>query len=159
MMFYKFDGTLIENIREYVKEYSKDGVFEISVGTDSQVYGEVHKFITCICFHRFDETGIGKGAHVVYSKQTHIATGDISAKLMKEVEISVAVAIDLLGLVSGEERINIDYVDIDINPDEDYLSNKVYHQAMGWIKSLDIDCRCKPLSFASSSAADNIVKR
>lgn len=49
-------------------------------------------------------------------------------------------------------------VHLDLNPDVEYASNKLFNAAVGYLKSLQFDVYAKPDSFVATAAADSLTK-
>lgn len=92
MEFKKADGTKIENVAVYIKEFffkhtNDDNPYVLWVGCDSVYKGKsTSEYIVAICFYQW-----GRGAHVIHRKYT-LKTTDILDRLWKEVELTVEVA-------------------------------------------------------------------
>lgn len=144
------DNNPIE-ISEYVKQYIIDHKFNnlrIYVGCDSHNKGEFTTYVTTLVIH------IGTtGCHVLFNKEKIKRNNDLWSRLWKEVELSVELALHL-----RENGINIHNIDLDLNDDEAYASNKLVAAAKGYVQSLGIKPRIKPDLLPAVHAADNLSK-
>ena len=57
-----------------------------------------------------------------------------------------------------DNGINIHTIDLDLNHQSEYASNKVVSAAIGYVKSLGIKVRIKPDILPAIAAADNLSK-
>ncbi len=144
-------GTPIANIVDYTKEYmSTHDEVEILIGCDSQchknkktVYGVVIALYTP-----------GKGAHVLCYKETVPIEKNLSVRLLNETWRSIELAEELRknGLPKPK------YIDIDLNPDPKFDSNKALRQAMGLVEGMGYTPRCKHNGVMATYAADHLVR-
>jgi predicted RNase H-related nuclease YkuK (DUF458 family) len=144
------DNNTIE-IAEYVKQYILDHKFNnlrIYVGCDSHNKGEFTTYVTTLVIHIGDT-----GCHVLFNKEKVKRINDLWTRLWKEVEFSVELAMYL-----RENGINIHNIDLDLNDDEAYASNKLVAAAKGYVQSLGIKPRIKPDLLPAVHAADNLSK-
>lgn len=178
-VFRKIDGTIIENISQYIKDYfvekrnNGEDSFEIFIGTDSQRVrrGRLTLYATVICLYI-----LGKGAHVIYAstKRNDIqpatrkrklyggnkrpADGGLFYRLQWEVEYSMQVANYL-----NENKVFVDcgiaQVHLDISANSENDSNIAYTYAMGYVRQAGYNARAKPNAIAASYCADMAVRR
>lgn len=138
-------------ISDYVKSYINDHKFnslKIYIGCDSHNKGEYTTYVSTVVIH-VGETG----CHVLYKREKVKRINDLWTRLWKEVEKSVDLALYL-----KENGINIHNIDLDLNDDEQYASNKLVNAACGYVKSLGIKPRIKPEILPAVHAADNLSK-
>jgi len=156
--WYKVNGETIPNLAEYVREHITkfEGEYEIFVGTDSQRLRKKSTvlFAIVVCIYR-----VGKGAHIIYAKysRTDPMLRDKYHRLRAEVNCSLNVA-DYLrssGILYDEDILQIH---IDLSPKAENLSNKIYAEALGWVRGCGFLCEGKPDAPAASYAGDWIVK-
>ena len=141
------DIDLATYLKNYIKNNSNNSI-RIYVGCDSHVKGEHTTYVSTVVIH------VGNsGCHVLYKKEKVDPIRDLFRKLWGEVERSVEVTLYL-----RENGINIHTIDLDLNHQEHYASNKVVNAAMGYVKSLDIKVRIKPDILPAIAAADNLSK-
>lgn len=151
MKFKKLMDNNTVEISEYVKQYIVDHKFNnlrIYVGCDSHNKGEFTTYVTTLVIHIGDT-----GCHVLFNKDKVKRINDLWTRLWKEVELSVELALYL-----RENGINIHNIDLDLNDDEAYASNKLVSAAKGYVQSLGIKPRIKPDLLPAVHAADNLSK-
>ena len=156
-------GNIVDYIKAYLKEYENTHYIEVIVGSDSQNRKRKTQYATVILLHKTDyESGIGKGGHVLYKTEfterpytpTEAERKDHRSKrLLNEAWKSIEVA-EML----RNNGINVDVIDLDMNPDPKYRSNDVLAQATGWAEGMGYRVRCKPDAMSASYAADTLVK-
>ena len=158
MIFRKFSGEKIPEFEEYVKTTLENNPgMEIIVGTDSQNRGQRTCYSTVIAMYFKDEAGQGHGAHCIYRKWW-VPRDKSSMKLpfdrlTNEVIVSIETA-DALTLAG----IDVKYIDIDINPDPEFESNKIYPALKGMVIGSGYECRWKTLGPLITTLADYVVK-
>lgn len=175
--FQKLDGTIIEDVAQYVKDYFYAkrelgmGEFQLFIGSDSQRVrkGRMTLYSTVICLYT-----VGKGAHLIYAKtkrndiaptarkrkggMKRPADSGLFYRLQWEVEYSMQVANYLnANNVFAECGIAEMHFDIAVNPEFD--SHIAYTYAVGYAKSYGYNPRTKPEAIAASYAADMCVRR
>jgi predicted RNase H-related nuclease YkuK (DUF458 family) len=151
MKFQKLSDNGRVEISSYLKEYIIDHKFNnlrIYVGCDSHNKGEFTTYVTTVVIHIGDT-----GCHVLFQKEKIKRINDLWSRLWNEVEKSVQLALYL-----RENGINIHNIDLDLNDDEQYASNKLVSAATGYVHSLGIKPRIKPDLLPAVSAADNLSK-
>lgn len=151
MKFKKLMDNNTVEISEYVKQYIIDHKFNnlrIYVGCDSHNKGEFTTYVTTLVIHIGDT-----GCHVLFNRDKIKRVNDLWTRLWKEVELSVELALYL-----RENGINIHNIDLDLNDDEAYASNKLVAAAKGYVQSLGIKPRIKPDLLPAVHAADNLSK-
>jgi len=144
-------GTPITDIIGYIKDYLVDKTdVEILIGSDSQsfsnsktVYGVVIALYTT-----------GKGAHVLCTKDITPFEKDTSSRLMTEVWKAVEVAEHLRN--NGLPKAT--WIDIDLNPDPKYKSNKVLRQAVGLVEGMGYKVRYKHAGAMVTYSANHLVR-
>lgn len=68
LQFKKFDGTIIEDVNQYVKDFLKEFPYsEIICGCDSQQHSRYIKYAATICMHEVDKFGVGHGGHLIFA--------------------------------------------------------------------------------------------
>lgn len=143
---------LIPYIQEYIKEYPET---QVLIGVDSQNKRRNTYFALVIGLYR-----PGKGAHVLYCKIEIPRIRETSNRLMQEVWYSIEVAEE----IKQKSGIKAKTIDIDINDDEEFESNKVLRSALGLVKGMGYEVRFKSKTYHASDtpmmcyAADNLVK-
>ena len=150
--FKKFNSEVLSDVTAYIKNYldeRKNENIEIIIGTDSQNKGHKTTYSTVIALYT-----PGHGAHCIYRKWNEKKETVRSVRLLHEVEMSLEIAENLKN--GGVRQIN--YIDIDINPNPKFKSYEVYQTAKGWVESMGYEVRYKTLCPLVTSAADWIVK-
>lgn len=147
--FQDFNGNEIEDVAEYVKNFTGDAEeFEVYVGTDSQVYNGHTKFVTAVCMYNGD-----RGAHVIYHrKNIHRDERELFNRLWEETEATMEVAGHLVEHLGHSSVIT----HFDINPSEEYGSNVAHKAAVGLAESAGFRFSVKPEAWAASCAADHL---
>lgn len=164
--FKKLDGTLIENVESYVKNWMKDNkekypLSTITIGCDSQAHGRRVKYSIAICLHYVDIMQVGHGAHVIVSdiwekRMNKAPMEEMPSKLWKEAEFVLAVA----DLVNGKDEtfkkritVHLDYSDEPNNK-----SNMLYAAGLGMIRGMGYNAEGKPFSWAATHTADALCR-
>jgi predicted RNase H-related nuclease YkuK (DUF458 family) len=175
--FKLFGGKEIDNLKDYVLDYvSNNDNLRIYVGTDSQKRGLTTTFATVICFRHYCS-----GAHIIF-KRWNEKTFGMRTRLITEVSYSLETAQFLDNILKEQDIFKpIEYVkdefteyvkdengfsikqskhnnlidiDIDINPNPIWSSNKVYKECVGMVVGSNFRCRVKNDAWAASCAAD-----
>ena len=136
----------INYINSYLLKYSD---VEILVGCDSQNQNSSTVYATVIGLYR-----PGKGAQVLYTKWSTAFEKENTVRLLNEVWYSVEVA----ELIKNSLNIRATWIDIDLNPDPKYKSNKVLTNAIGIVTGMGYKVRHKGNNPVMVYAADHIVK-
>jgi len=143
--WHKIDGPKIEDLEDYIrneisKEYSEK--LTIMIGTDSMIKHRrkqnqrVISFLTVIAFKRGNN-----GAHLIKRRDEEVKSHYISIdmKLNGEIQRTSELALWV------RDVINIDVeVHLDVNPDEEAGSNRVYKYIKGYFESLGFKTLYKP---------------
>ena len=144
-------GVQIPDLVEYIREYisTRENV-EILIGSDSQCYGN-KKTIYGVVIALYTK---GKGAHVLCSRETVPMERNTSTRLLSEVWKSIEVAEFLKenGLPKPT------WIDIDLNPDVRYKSNKVLREAIGLVEGMGYKVRYKHFGALITYAANHLVR-
>ena len=81
--------------------------------------------------------------------------GGLKQRLLNEVNYAVSCATEVLDVIGDREF----QIHLDINPDPKHKSSVAVKEALGWVKgALGIDAVVKPNAFASTHAADHVVR-
>jgi predicted RNase H-related nuclease YkuK (DUF458 family) len=149
--FRTLNGKNIPDIVEYIREYitSREDV-EILIGSDSQTYGN-KKTVYGVVIALYTK---GKGGHVLCSREVVKMEPNLSTKLITEVWKSIEVAEYLKenGLPKPT------YIDIDLNPDPKFKSNKALREAVGLVEGMGYKCRYKHEGAMMTYAANKLVR-
>lgn len=147
----KLDNTVVKDIAEYLKaSIQAFPTSKIYVGTDSQNKDEHTIYATAIVVH----WNTNNGGHVLYTREKVPRIKSRFDRLWNEVQRSVDVALYL----RDECGIPIEYIDLDLNSDVKWDSNKVLKPAVGYIESLGFETRCKPGPAYAVRMADRICR-
>lgn len=156
LTFKKYDGTVIEDVSKYVKDWVKENPNgTVTVGCDSQEHARYIKYAVTVVMHRVDEHGMGHGGHVIYASFTDNSKNmksDVFTKLWAETEVTLAVA-QMIGDVGRKLTIHLDY-----NSAENEYSHVLYNAGIGMVKSMGYEAFGKPFAWAASHTADKIAK-
>jgi predicted RNase H-related nuclease YkuK (DUF458 family) len=137
-------GTPITDVIDYIKDYLVDkSDVEILIGSDSQSFSN-SKTVYGVVIALYTK---GKGAHVLCTKDT-------SSRLMTEVWKAVEVAEHLRN--NGLPKAT--WIDIDLNPDPKYKSNKVLRQAVGLVEGMGYKVRYKHAGAMVTYSANHLVR-
>ena len=137
MEYKKLDNTIVNDVAEYLKASIKAiPTSKIYVGSDSQNKDDYTVYATAIVVH----WNSNNGGHVLYTKDKVLRIRDRFERLWGEVQRSVDVAMFL----KDECGIQVEYIDLDLNSNAKWDSNKVLKPAVGYIESLGFEARFKP---------------
>lgn len=144
-------GKNIPDIVEYIREYisSREDV-EILIGSDSQTYGN-KKTVYGVVVALYTK---GKGAHVLCSREVVKMEPNLSTKLITEVWKSIEVA----EYLRENDLPKPTWIDIDLNPDPKYKSNKALREAVGLVEGMGYKCRYKHDGAIMTYAANKLVR-
>lgn len=134
-----------EYAKKMVEEHSD---MKIYVGSDSQNYSKKTLYATTVVF-RFEHSG----AHVIYHKESTPLVTDMWTRLWGELQRSI----DVAGYLKFECDVPIEQIDLDLNSDPDYPSNKVFQAAVGYAQSMGYKAKTKPDLLMATWAANVLV--
>ncbi len=144
-------GTPITDVITYIENYLVDKTdVEILIGSDSQSFSN-SKTVYGVVIALYTK---GKGAHVLCTKETTPFEKDTSYRLMTEVWKAVEIAEFLRE--SGLPKVS--WIDIDLNPDPRYKSNKVLRQAVGLVEGMGYKVRYKHAGAMMTYSANHLVR-
>jgi predicted RNase H-related nuclease YkuK (DUF458 family) len=152
-MEYKTLGNkkVVENIGSYIKDKIKNIPYtKIYVGTDSQNKDTITHYVTAIVIH-FNGNN---GGHVIYAEEKVPIIKDRFTKLWGEVTRSL----DVANFLKDDCGIPVQYIDLDLNSNVKWDSNKVLTSAVGLIKSSGFEARFKPNDAYAVRIADVLCK-
>lgn len=121
------------------------------VGCDSLNIKDKTVFITTL-------VGIyprSSGAFILYHKDKIAKIEDSQKRLWTEVEKAIAFATEL----KQKYSLNVECIDFDLNPNENYESSRLVSSALGFAESLGFKGYCKPNNIHAIHAADHIVHK
>jgi len=148
LKFRKFqDSNEIEDLMGYIKFwFQKNPGGKIAIGTDSQRRKKHLVYVTVIAM--FYEGN--KGAHLIYTRNRFkLRKTDLWTRLWQEVEATRTVAEYVKEGIDKPIEVHID-----LNPDAEYASNKVFGAAIGYLKSFEFEVFAKPDGSIATYAAD-----
>ncbi len=158
--WYKFDGTPVEDVESYVKNFMDNypnGT--VTIGCDSQEHAKYIKYSVSICMHMVDEFQLGHGGHVIacnITDRSKNAKQDIYTKLFAEAELSVQAAKSL----NIEETIRL-IIHLDYNSKPSEYSHALYSTGLGYVRGMfngQIEVYGKPDAWVASSTSDKVCK-
>lgn len=133
----------------YAKEMLvKNPGVKIYVGSDSQNYASKTLYATTVVF-RFENAG----AHVIFHREATPLYTDLWTRLWGELQRSI----DVAGYLKFECGIPIEQIDLDVNSDPEFPSNKVFTAAVGYAQSLGYKAKTKPDLLMATWAANVLV--
>lgn len=121
---------------------------KIYVGSDSQNYPNKTLYATTVVF-RYENNG----AHVIFHKEATPVVTDMWTRLWGELQRSI----DVAGYLRFECNIPIEQIDLDLNSDPDFKSNKVFQAAVGYAQSMGYKAKTKPDLLIATWAANVLV--
>lgn len=121
---------------------------KVYVGSDSQNYAHKTVYATTVVF-RF----ANNGAHVLYLKEETPVVRDLWTRLWGELQRSI----DVAGYLKFECGISIEQIDLDINSDPEFPSNKVFQAAVGYARAMGYQAGTKPDLLPATWAANILV--
>jgi predicted RNase H-related nuclease YkuK (DUF458 family) len=147
---FKKMGSHIEvELGSYSQEMvAKHSGVKIYVGSDSQNYSNKTLYATTVVF-RFENNG----AHVIYHREATPLVKDMWTRLWGELQRSI----DVAGYLKFECDVPIEQIDLDLNSDPEFLSNKVFQAAVGYAQSMGYKAKTKPDLLMATWAANVLV--
>ncbi len=118
---------------------------KVYVGTDSQNFSKHTIYVTTVVF-RFPMNG----AHVIYHKHKVKRVNDMWSRLWHEMGQSVEIAQH----IEQNCGVKVHQIDMDMNEDPKYPSNKVLKAAQGFIESMGFKAMAKPNILMATRAAN-----
>lgn len=171
LVFKKFDGSVIQDVNKYVKDWVKENPYgTVTIGCDSQEFARYVKYAVVIVMHIKDRYDVGHGAHVIDTiifdkdmKTRHgfipkkdgskeFDTSRLHSKLWKEVELTIQVA-QMLDGCNKKIIIHLDY-----NSKESEVSNALYASGIGFAQGMGYEAYGKPWAWASTHTADALCR-
>lgn len=139
------DGRSVDVLSHLRHVLSADKEVEVMVGTDSHNRSRHTVYSTAIVlrFHR-------NGAQVLYRRERAPKVTDLWTRLWGEVERSLVVARSLTELGA----IPVRRIDMDLNSDARFASNKLHTAAVGYVRSHGYEPRTKPDLLIATWAAN-----
>lgn len=146
----------ISDVQSFIKGAISDGGKDVHVGTDSQQNGKVTEYVTVIVI-----LSPGKGGRAIYSREKVPRVKSLRERLHKEVWMSTTLAMELTATPDiGESLLqnNELSIHIDANPNAKFKSSAYVKELVGLAVGQGFRAILKPDSWASSHAADHVVK-
>lgn len=139
------DGRSVDVLGHVQQVLAADKDVEVMVGTDSHNRARHTVYSTAIVlrFHR-------NGAQVLYRRERAPKVTDLWTRLWGEVERSLVVARSLTELGA----IPVQRIDMDLNSDARFASNKLHTAAVGYVRSHGYEPRTKPDLLIATWAAN-----
>ena len=168
LIFKKMDGTVIQDVNKYVKEWASNNPYgTVTIGCDSQEFARYVKYAIVIVMHFKDKYDVGHGAHVInctiFDKEIKAKCGTpkpikefdkskLHGKLWQEVELTIQAAQMLKGC-NKKIKIHLDY-----NSDSHEMSNVLYASGIGYAQGMGYEAYGKPWSWAATHTADALCR-
>jgi predicted RNase H-related nuclease YkuK (DUF458 family) len=133
---------LLTHVRELLR--SRNDV-EVLVGCDSHNHGKHTIYATAVVLRY-----LRNGAQVVYHRERSDRVSDLWTRLWGEVERSLFVA----EMLREQGSIPVHRIDMDLNSDERYASNRLHTAAVGYVRAHGFEPRTKPDLLIASWAAN-----
>lgn len=147
----------IDEVKQFLENESMQS--KVYIGCDSDVFKKHSKwyaeYVTVVVIHKDGKHGCKIFGKIEVEPIYQVGKNKQSLRLMNEVYKSSGTYLELA------ETIGDRYVEIhlDINPDEQYASNVILSQAVGYVKGLcGLTPKIKPEAFAASYAADRLLR-
>lgn len=139
--------AVVDDLHSFVRENAGAGQ-EVHIGTDSLQSRDKTAFVTVVCI-----LTKGKGGRVVYAKDSVPRIKSLRERLLREVQRSVDLALELAPFIKGELTVSID-----ANPDVKFKSSEYVQSLVGYVVGQGFKAVVKPDSFASTTCADHCVR-
>lgn len=137
----------VPDIERFVAEASAQGQ-AVHVGTDSLQSGPWTQFVTVVAV-----LNPPKGGRAVYSRTIVKRITSLRERLLKEVWLSVELAMRLSGRIEGDLTVHID-----ANTDAKHPSQKYLYELVGLVASQGFKALWKPESWCATTCADWAVR-
>jgi len=162
LIFKKTDGTLIESVEQYVKNWTKDHPFgRVIIGCDSQVHGRRIKYSIAVVMYNIDAMGIGHGGHVLISdiwekRMSKSQLEEMPAKLWKEAEYVLKAA----QMVDGSDEVFKKRITLHLDYSNDAVnkSNILFAAGLGYLSGMGYIAEGKPHAYVATHTADNFCR-
>lgn len=152
-IFKNVDGLIVDPVAYTFSIIQKNAGTKIYVGTDSQKKRSVIEYATVIAY-RYGRRGCNLIYHRWNVKRKGYGRGDalIERRLTDEIHASIMVAEEL-----SSNSIKIEQIDLDLNGDPQWKSNKLVQMGVGWARGLGYNVSIKPDFQVAVKAANHIV--
>lgn len=150
-IFTSVNGDRITDIIDYSLNVVKENPdAKIYIGGDSKRVNRKTCYVIVVAF-RFGN----KGVHYVYHKEVKPTPKTKWDRLLTEIEL----VINFAQWFMDNTPLRVHAIDLDLNQDEKYYSNKLHSIGKGWGESLGVPVYTKPDEVVASKAADHIVNK
>lgn len=129
---------------------SLQGIRTVYIGTDSQQAATRTEFVTVIVVHQPT-----KGGKIFYTRESVPRIKSRRERLLKEVWLSVATALEVNPLLAEESQLE---VHVDANPNTKFESSKYVKDMVSMVVSQGFAYKIKPDAWAAMHVADHVVK-
>jgi predicted RNase H-related nuclease YkuK (DUF458 family) len=119
----------------------------IFVGADSMKEQKDCTFVVTVCIYN---PGAGGRYYFNRFKQPTKTFPTLRARIFQEAAEAIDVSLQLLAEIPGAPL----EIHLDVNRDKRYETGKFSEQVVGYARSIGVECRIKPDSWASSDIAD-----
>ena len=163
LTFRKIDGTEIDNVEKYVKDWTKENPHgKVIIGCDSQVHGRRVKYSVAIVMHYIDRMGGGHGGHVLIAdvwekRMAKSPLEEMPSKLWKEAEYTLIAA----QMVDGKDEVfkkrlvlHLDYNSVPESNSHENKSNMLFASGLGYLTGLGYVAEGKPHAYVATHTAD-----
>lgn len=140
-----YDGRSVDVLAQVRAVLERTPDVEVLVGTDSHNRSHHTVYSTAIVL-RYHQNG----AQVIYHRERAPKVTDLWTRLWGEVERSLTVAT----LLRETGNIPVERIDMDLNSDERFGSNKLHAAAVGYIRSHGYEPHTKPDMLIATWAAN-----
>lgn len=154
-MFKNIEGETVNEINYSFDILKKNPGAKIYIGSDSQKRRKTIEYATVIVY-RYGT----RGCHFIYSKwnvpKKGYGRGEelIQKRLYEEIVSSIEIAERL-----NKHSIAIHQIDLDLNGDPKWKSNKMVQMGVGWATGLGYKVSIKPDEQVACKAANQIVNK
>ena len=135
-----------DDVMEDVRSSVKDGR-RIFVGCDSVKEQQDCTFVSTVCIYN---PGAGGRYYFHRFKEPTKVFPSLRARIFREASEAIDVTLKILGEIPNAPV----EIHLDVNRDKRYATSSFSEQVMGYAKSIGVDCKIKPDSWASSDIAD-----
>ena len=143
------DGVKLKDVHVAMSDALK-GIRVVYIGTDSQQDGQRTQFVTVVVVH-----SPGKGGRAFYSVETVPRIRSLRERLLKEVWLSVATALEVNPMLAEESELE---VHVDANPNTKFKSSAYVKDLASMVVSQGFKAVLKPEAWAAMHVADHVVK-
>ncbi|MCO6501384.1 MAG: hypothetical protein J5I47_13560 [Vicingus serpentipes] len=154
-LFKNIHGESIDEIKHTLDVLKANPGTKVYVGTDSQKKRKSIEYAVVIAY-RYGH----RGCHFIYSKwnvsRKGYGRGDdlIIKRLTEEIQTSIEVAERL-----KEGSISVYQIDLDLNGNPKWKSNKLVQMGVGWARGLGYNVAIKPEELVAVKAANQLVNK